>query len=67
MNIRKSEMITIATVLLTFVVSACLYPEMPEKMATHWNPRGAVDGYMSKSLAVFLMPVIIAVIYGISE
>jgi len=62
MNIRKSKIITIAIVLLTFVVSACLYPQMPEKMATHWNARGAVDGYMSKSLAVFLMPVIIAVI-----
>lgn len=31
---------------------------MPAKMASHWNIRGEVDGYMSKFWGLFLMPLI---------
>lgn len=39
------------------------YPQMPEKMASHWNIRGDVDGYMPKVWALFLMPIISAVLF----
>jgi uncharacterized membrane protein len=29
---------------------------MPEKIASHWNAQGQVDGYMSKFWGLFLMP-----------
>ncbi|MBI4744803.1 MAG: SdpI family protein [Actinobacteria bacterium] len=32
---------------------------MPEKVASHWNVQGQVDGYMSKFWGVFLMPFIL--------
>ena len=32
---------------------------MPEKMASHWNTKGEVDGYMSKFWGLFLMPIIL--------
>jgi len=31
---------------------------MPEKMASHWNVQGEIDGYTSKWWGLFLMPII---------
>lgn len=28
-------------------------------MATHWNSKGEIDGYMSKFWGLFLMPLVI--------
>ena len=62
MNITKSQIIIIGLVLLTLLVSAYFYPRMPQRMASHWNAKGQVDGYMSKGYVVFLMPVVMALI-----
>lgn len=51
-------------VALTAVVSALAYPEMPARMATHWNAAGEVDGTMSRTLALALMPAIAAITLG---
>jgi uncharacterized membrane protein len=66
MEISKSTVIISGIILLCLLVSACLYPKVPERMATHWNAKGQVDGYMPKSAGVFLMPgimVFIAVLF----
>lgn len=46
-------------VLLSFILSIYFYPQVPEKMATHWNSQGEVDGYMSKLWGLFFMPLVI--------
>jgi uncharacterized membrane protein len=56
---RKSEIIVIGIILLSFVVGIYFYPQMPEKIASHWNAQGEVDGYMSKFWGLFLMPFIL--------
>jgi uncharacterized membrane protein len=38
---------------------------MPEKMASHWNARGEVDGYLPKFWGLFLMPLITLGLYGL--
>ncbi len=38
-------------------VSVWLYPSLPDRIPTHWNIKGQVDGYGNKQWAVFLMPV----------
>jgi uncharacterized membrane protein len=38
--------------------SLALYNQMPEKIPTHWNIEGKIDGYGSKQWAAFLMPAI---------
>lgn len=54
---RKSEIIIIVgIVLLSFAIGIYFYPQMPEKMASHWNALGQVDGYTSKFWGLFLMP-----------
>jgi uncharacterized membrane protein len=60
MIIRKSEIAVIGIILLSVVVGICFYPQMPEKMASHWNAKGEVDGYMSKFWGLFMMPSMLA-------
>ena len=52
------KIILFVLVLLTFVVGIVIYPHMPNKVASHWNAAGEVDGHMSKFWGVFLMPII---------
>ncbi|MFH1859045.1 MAG: SdpI family protein [Patescibacteria group bacterium] len=59
MNMRKSEIAILGIILLSLIVSIYFYPQMPEKIASHWNIQGQVDGYMSKFLGLFLMPIIL--------
>jgi uncharacterized membrane protein len=57
---RKIQIIVLGIILFSFVTSVYFYDKMPEKMASHWNAQGEVDGYMPKSWALFLMPLISA-------
>lgn len=59
MNMRKSEIIILGVILLSFVVGIYFYPQMPERMASHWNIQGQVDGHMLKFWAVFFIPLIL--------
>ena len=50
-------------ILASLGIGIYLYPDMPEKMASHWNAQGEVDGYMQKGWALFLMPGITVLLY----
>ncbi|MCK5176311.1 MAG: SdpI family protein, partial [Candidatus Aenigmarchaeota archaeon] len=54
----KTQTIILTILLLSFAIGIYIYPQMPDKMASHWNAQGQVDGYMSKFWGVFLMPTI---------
>jgi uncharacterized membrane protein len=56
MILRKSEIIILVIILISFAIGIYLYPGMPGKMASHWNYKGEVDGYMPKFWGLFLMP-----------
>ena len=45
-----------ALVLLAFVISAIAYPRVPDRVASHWNARGEVDGTMGRFWGVFFCP-----------
>lgn len=60
MKMRKSEIIILGIILLSLIISIYFYPQMPEKMASHWNAQGQVDGYMSKFWGLFLTPFMLA-------
>ena len=55
---EKSKIIILGIIALSFILGIFLYPQMPDKMASHWNIDGQVDSYMSKFWGVFLMPII---------
>ncbi len=58
MRFYKGEMLIAAILLLSFGIAGYFYPQMPERMASHWNAQGQVDGYMSRFWGVFLMPIV---------
>jgi immunity protein, SdpI family len=39
-----------------YVAALIFYPQMPAQMASHWNARGQVNGYISRFWGVFLFP-----------
>ncbi len=55
---KRSKIIILGIIILSFAVGIYFYPQMPEEMASHWNIRSEVDGYMSRFWGLFLMPII---------
>jgi uncharacterized membrane protein len=59
--INKLELAASVLIFIAFFGSVYFYQRIPERMATHWDFRGQVNGYMPKSVGLFLMPGILAV------
>ncbi|MFA5098718.1 MAG: SdpI family protein [Candidatus Paceibacterota bacterium] len=55
---KKSFIIISLIILASFAISAYLYPQMPDRMISHWGINGEANGYMGKFWGLFLMPVI---------
>jgi len=62
---RKSELMALGVIVLSLAISALFYTQLPEKMASHWNAQGVVDGFLPKFWALALMPVISLVLLGL--
>ncbi|MBW2979825.1 SdpI family protein [Candidatus Woesearchaeota archaeon] len=56
---KKTTIFALAIIIISFAVSIYLYPQMPDRMASHWNSQGEVDGYMSRFWGLFLMPIVV--------
>lgn len=54
----KSEMFCLGIVILSFAIAVYLYPMMPDRVASHWNAQGQVDGYTDKFWGLFIMPLV---------
>ncbi|MBR9680318.1 MAG: DUF1648 domain-containing protein [Candidatus Altiarchaeota archaeon] len=50
---------------LGFLVSILAYPKLPDTLATHWNAKGEVNGYSSKTFGLFLMPIMAIFMYAL--
>jgi uncharacterized membrane protein len=57
-KLNKGEIAVFGIVVASFIIGIYFYPQMPERMASHWNEQGQVNGYMSRFWGVFLMPFI---------
>jgi len=63
MKIDKKELPLIILIILMFIVSFYLYPQMPERMPIHWNAKGEIDNYGNRFVGLFLMPIFLTAIY----
>jgi uncharacterized membrane protein len=52
MNIKWTDLLSIAAIAGLVALAAFLYDGLPDPMPTHWNARGVVNGYMPKSTGV---------------
>jgi uncharacterized membrane protein len=48
----------IAVLIITFAITIAIYPSAPDRIASHWNAAGQVNGYMSTFWGLFLIPFI---------
>ena len=55
---RKAVLVSLIIIGAQFVAAFMLYPMMPENMAVHWNLNGVADGYGSRFMGLYLLPVI---------
>ncbi len=53
----------VALIVLALGASMLLYGQLSEPMPTHWNLRGEVDGWSSRPIGAFLMPLMALGIY----
>ena len=54
----KNKILIFSFVVFQFLLSVYFYSDMPERMASHWNIYGKVDGYMPKVWGMFLLPML---------
>lgn len=47
-----------------FVLSVLVYHQLPNPMATHWGINGQPNGYSSRLMGAFIMPVMALLIWG---
>ncbi len=66
--IKKNKgklILTSIIILIPIVIGLILWNKLPEKLPTHWNAEGVVDGWSSKEFAVFGLPAILFVLHWI--
>ncbi|MDD2482386.1 MAG: SdpI family protein [Lutispora sp.] len=61
----KREIPLILIVIAAFAISLYFYPMLPDKIPTHWNFKGEIDGYSGKLSGAFLMPFMNLAMYGL--
>lgn len=61
----KTMILTTVIALLPILAGVILWNQLPEQMAIHWNVNGEVDGWISKPMAVFGMPALLAALHWV--
>ena len=59
----KKEIPSIILIVLSIFASIYFYQNFPEKVATHWNFMGQVDGYSNRAMGAFFGPVLLLLMY----
>lgn len=65
MRYRRPRAVGVAAIVLAFLASVVVYPELPARMATHWSAGGGVNGTMSRLVGAFFLPVLAAGVYAL--
>lgn len=62
-NLKILDYLIWLFILVTVVSAIYFYQVLPEQIATHWNVKGEVDGWGSKTLGAWLAPGIMVLMY----
>ena len=58
MSTRTTTIIVLILIAAATVAGFLLWNRLPDQMASHWNINDQVDGYMTKTWGVFMMPLV---------
>lgn len=61
----KTEIYPLILLLLSYTIGLYLYSQFPERVASHWNFAGEVDGYTDKFTGAFMIPLLLTGMYGL--
>lgn len=56
MKLKKSDILLLLLIILSFIPGWVYYGQLPDRMPTHWNVYGQVNGYSSKTFATLFFP-----------
>jgi uncharacterized membrane protein len=59
MQTKITNIILLTLVVVSFVAGLVVYQYLPDRVASHWNSAGEVNGYMNKFWGIFLTPFIL--------
>lgn len=62
-NNKWKAIVSSLIILLPILAGIILWDKLPANMATHFTPDGTADGFMGKTFAVFVMPVILLALH----
>jgi uncharacterized membrane protein len=57
-GMRKAVILSLALILAQFFLGFYLYPSLPDRIAVHWGVSGEADGYGSKFMGLFMLPLV---------
>jgi uncharacterized membrane protein len=60
---RSTQIFVLAIICLQLLIALLSYPFLPDRVPTHWNAAGQVNGYGAKWVDTFLFPVLTLGIY----
>lgn len=60
---KSTLAITTLLILLPVLVGVLLWDRLPERIPTHWGLDGTVDGWSSRPIAVFVLPLFLLAIH----
>lgn len=60
LNTKITGIAVLVIIAATWLAGLVIYPLFPDRVASHWDASGEVNGYSSKFWGVFLMPLIMA-------
>ncbi len=65
MSTRVTLVIGLVLILLAVALSAAVYNQLPQRMASHWGLNDEVNGTISRPWGAFLMPIIALALLGL--
>lgn len=65
MNPKNTGIMLGVIVAATFITGYLVSPHLGNLVVSHWNVDGVANGFMSRALGTYLMPVILLVLWGL--
>jgi len=59
----KKEILPIVLILAIFAVGLYFWPQLPDRLPTHWGINGEVNGWSSKTFTILFLPALMAGVY----
>ena len=61
-NLPISKLV-IVLILSLYIIGIFIYPHLPERVPSHWNMAGQIDGYNSRTFHIIFFPSMILGLY----